>query len=112
MQWWVYLAIAILGEVIATTNLKLSDGFTRPLPILIMAVSFTIAFWSLSIVVRMVPIGLIYAIWSGVGIVLIALVGRFLFDQKIDAAGVVGIALIIAGVIVIGAFSTSMEPQS
>ncbi len=112
MPWWLYLAIAIIGEVIATTHLKLSDGFTRPIPILIMVVSFVIAFWSLSIVVRIVPIGLIYAIWSGVGIVLIALVGRILFDQKIDIAGLLGIALIVMGVIVIGVFSHNMDQPS
>jgi small multidrug resistance pump len=109
MLWWHYLAIAIVGEVIATTSLKLSDGFTRPWPMIVMVISFLIAFYALSIVMRTTSLGLIYAIWSGVGVIMITLVGKFIFGHNIDLAGAIGIVLIIAGVIVLGVFSGTLE---
>ena len=108
MLWWHYLTIAIVAEVIATSALKMSDGFTKWPPLIVMAIGFLIAFFCLSMVMRSTPIGIIYAIWSGLGIVLITLIGTFIFDQHIDMVGIIGIALIVIGVIVIGAFSNSI----
>ncbi len=112
MHWSIYLMIAIVAEVLGTSALKLSDGFTRPIPLIVMAVCFAIAFFALSVVIRSIPVGLIYAMWSGLGIVLISLIGRFIFNQTIDTAGLAGISLIVAGVVVIGVFSNSLNSGS
>jgi multidrug transporter EmrE-like cation transporter len=102
-----YLAGAIVAEVVATSALKASEGFTRPLPSLVVAIGYGIAFYCLSLTLRTIPVGLAYAIWSGVGVVLIALIGWLVLKQPLDAAGIVGIALIVAGVLVIQLFSRS-----
>ena len=105
---YVYLAIAILAEVIATSALKLTDGFAKPFPGLIVVVGYGVAFYCLAIVLKSIPVGIAYAIWSGVGIVLITMVGLVLFHQKLDLAAVAGIGLILAGVAVINLFSKSV----
>jgi small multidrug resistance pump len=102
---WIYLAVAIVAEVIATSALKASDGFSRLVPSLVVVVGYIIAFYCLSLTLRTIPVGVVYAIWSGVGIVLIALVGYFVFHQPLDAAALLGIALILAGVLIINLFS-------
>ena len=104
---YLYLAIAIVAEVAATSALKASEGFTRLGPTLIVAAGYGLAFYCLSLVLRTVPVGIAYAIWAGVGIVLIALIGWLVLRQPLDAPAVVGIALIIAGVVVIQLFSKS-----
>lgn len=104
---WLFLSIAIVAEVIATSALKAADGFTRPGPSLIVVVGYGIAFYFLSLALRGIPIGIAYAVWSSVGIVLIAVIGWFAFGQTLDAAAVFGIGLIISGVIVLNVFSTS-----
>lgn len=104
---YLYLAIAIVAEVAATSALKASEGFTRPGPSLIVVAGYGLAFYCLSLVLRTVPVGIAYAIWAGVGIVLIALIGWLVLRQPLDAPAVVGIALIIAGVVVIQLFSKS-----
>ncbi|KRA76613.1 multidrug transporter [Lysobacter sp. Root667] len=100
-----YLAVAILAEVVATSALKASEGFTRLGPSLIVATGYAIAFYFLSLVLKTVPVGVAYAIWSGVGVVLIALIGWLVLKQPLDLAGMIGIALIVAGVTVIQLFS-------
>jgi small multidrug resistance pump len=105
---WLYLAIAIVCEVIGTSALKASAGFTRLTPSIIVAVGYGVAFYFLSLTLRTMSIGIAYAVWSGVGLVLITLVGLAVFDQKLDAAAVVGIGLIGAGVLVINVFSKSV----
>lgn len=105
---YLYLLIAIVGEVIATSALKASEGFTRPLPSLVTAVGYGIAFYCLSLTLRTIPVGIAYAIWSGIGIVLISLVGFLAFRQGLDAPALVGIGLILAGVVVINVFSSSV----
>ncbi|ALA17403.1 MULTISPECIES: multidrug efflux SMR transporter [Chelatococcus] len=105
---YLYLLIAIVGEVIATSALKASEGFTRPLPSLVTAVGYGVAFYCLSLTLRTIPVGIAYAIWSGIGIVLISLVGFFAFRQGLDAPALVGIGLILAGVVVINVFSSSV----
>ncbi|MBA4792358.1 MAG: multidrug efflux SMR transporter [Phenylobacterium sp.] len=102
-----WLSIAIVAEVIATSALKASDGFRNTLPSIVTAVGYSIAFWCMSQAIRTVPVGLAYAIWSGVGIVLITAIAWVIFRQRIDPAGLIGIALIIAGVLVIQLFSKS-----
>ncbi|EMC4136826.1 QacE family quaternary ammonium compound efflux SMR transporter [Cronobacter sakazakii] len=102
---WLLLSVAIVCEVIGTTFLKLSEGFTRLLPTLVTAVCYIIAFWCLSVTMRTIPTGIIYAIWSGVGVVLIGVVGWIFLGQKLDLPAMLGMGLIIAGVLVINLFS-------
>ncbi|MDO5605705.1 MAG: multidrug efflux SMR transporter [Paracoccus sp. (in: a-proteobacteria)] len=101
------LAAAIMAEIFATSMLQRSEQFTRLIPTLAMAVGYVLSFYLLSHVLRVIPLGVAYAIWSGLGVVCVALIGRFVFHQPIDAAGVAGISLIVAGVIVLNLFSGS-----
>jgi len=98
---YLYLAIAILAEVAATTALKAADGFTRLAPSIIVVIGYGLAFYFLSLTLRTMALGVVYAIWSGVGIVLISLAGWLIYRQHLDPAAVVGIALIVAGVLVL-----------
>jgi small multidrug resistance pump len=107
MPTYALLALCILAEVAATTALKASEGFTRLLPSAITIVGYGTAFYCLSLVMRTMPVGVVYAIWSGVGIVLISVAGWALFGQKLDAAAVTGIGFIIAGVLIINLLSNS-----
>ena len=100
-----YLALAIVAEVIATSALKASDGLTRLGPSLVVVVGYVLAFYFLALVLRSIPVGVAYAVWAGLGIVLIALVGWLLYDQVPDWPAVLGMALIVAGVLVINLFS-------
>ena len=102
---WLYLAIAIVAEVIATSALKASEGFTRTIPSTLVVIGYGVAFYMLSLTLRSIPMGVVYAIWSGAGIVLITLVGYFLFKQRLDLPALVGIGLIVAGVLVMQLFS-------
>lgn len=106
---YAYLAIAIIAEVIATSALKASAGFTKLGPGLIVVIGYGVAFYCLAVVLKTMPIGIAYAIWSGLGIVLITLVGIVAFNQKPDLAALAGMALIISGVVVINLFSTSIS---
>ncbi|MFO7308901.1 MAG: SMR family transporter [Pseudomonadota bacterium] len=105
---YLYLLIAIVGEVIATSALKASESFTRPLPALVTVIGYGVAFYCLSLTLRTIPVGIAYAIWSGIGIVLISLVGVVAFRQGLDLPALVGIGLILAGVVVINVFSSSV----
>ena len=102
---YLYLGIAVAAEVIATSALKASDGFSKPLPSLIVAVGYGIAFYFLSLVLKTVPVGVAYAIWSGAGIVLIGLIGWLALKQPLDTPAILGMGLIIVGVAVIQLFS-------
>ncbi len=104
---WVYLLAAIAAEVVATSALKLSDGFTRLGPTSLSIAGYIIAFYFLALTLRSMPVGVAYAIWSGIGVVAIALIGHFKFGQVLDTAGLVGIALITAGVLVLNLLSKS-----
>ena len=107
MNDWVYLFLAIMSEVIATASLKSTEGFTKPIPSIIVLVGYCAAFYFLSLTLDTISIGVAYAIWSGVGVATITVVSYFLYDQKIDLAGILDIGLIIAGVIVLRLFSES-----
>jgi multidrug transporter EmrE-like cation transporter len=107
MSPWLILAIAIVAEVIGTTALKASDGFTRLWPSAIVVVGYGVSFYCLSLVLRSIPVGVTYAVWSGLGIVLISLVAFAVYGQRIDLAGLIGMGLIIAGVLVLNLFSRS-----
>jgi small multidrug resistance pump len=98
---YLLLAIAIVSEVVATSALKASDGFTRLGPSLVTVFGYGIAFYCLSLVLRSIPVGVAYAIWSGVGIALITAIGWLAFGQRLDGVTLLGIALIVAGVLVI-----------
>ena len=105
---YLYLGIAILFEVVATTALKQTDGFTRLLPSLLAVTGYALAFYFLSLPMRSLPVGIIYALWSGIGMVFIAGIGWVLFHQSLDLAAIIGIALIISGVIVLNLFSKTL----
>lgn len=107
MNKWLILGIAIVAETIATSAMKASEGFTRTIPSIIVVVGYAIAFYCLSLTLKSIPVGVAYAIWSGVGIVLISLAGWIIFGQKLDAAAIIGMALIIAGVVIMNVFSRS-----
>lgn len=102
---YLYLALAIVCEVIATSALKAAAGFTRAGPSLLVVAGYAAAFYFLSLTLRSLPIGVAYAIWSGAGVALIALIGWLVYGQRLDAAAFAGIALIVAGVAVIQLFS-------
>lgn len=105
---YAYLGIAIVAEVCATSALKASENFTRLGPSIVTVLGYVIAFYFLSLTLRTMPTGIAYAIWSGVGIVLISLVGALFFKQHLDGPALLGIALIIAGVVVMNVFSKSV----
>jgi multidrug transporter EmrE-like cation transporter len=107
MNAWLQLLLAIVAEVVATSALKASDGFTRLWPAVIVVVGYSVSFYCLSLVLKTIPVGITYAVWSGLGIVLITLAAWWLYDQTIDTAGLVGMGLILAGVVVLNVFSTS-----
>ncbi len=102
--WW-YLGIAIVSEVAATSALKASEGFSRFWPSLLVVVGYAIAFYFLSLTLKSVPVAVAYAVLSGVGIALIAIIGWLLFGQALGLPGIVGISLIVAGVLVLNLFS-------
>ncbi|MEM9280447.1 MAG: SMR family transporter [Verrucomicrobiota bacterium] len=102
---WIYLAIAIVAEVIGTSFLKLSEGFTKLWPSVAVVVGYGFAFFFLSLTLKSIPVGIAYAIWSGVGVSLVTLIAWVAFGQKLDVAGILGITLIVSGVVVLNVFS-------
>lgn len=104
---YLLLAIAIVAEVIATSALRAADGFTRLWPSVLVVVGYAIAFVFLSLTLKSIPVGIAYAVWSGLGIVLISLVAYFVYDQTLDLPAFIGMALILAGVLVLNLFSKS-----
>ena len=105
MNPWILLSFAIVIEVIGSNCIKASNGFTKPLPTVIAIGAFVVALYLLSIITKTLPLGIVYAVWSGVGIVLTTLVAMFVFGQKPDLPSIIGMALIIGGVLVINLFS-------
>lgn len=107
MKSWAYLLVAIVAEVIATSSLKAAQGFTRPWPSLVVVAGYAAAFYFLSLTLRTIPVGVAYAVWSGIGVALITLVAWLWHGQAIDGPGLAGIGLIVAGVAVLNLFSKS-----
>lgn len=105
---FLYLAISIVAEVIATSALKAANGFSNPWPSLIVIVGYAVAFYFLSLTLRTIPVGIVYAIWSGAGVVLISLVGWLFYRQTLDIPAIIGLFLIVSGVLVINIFSNSI----
>ena len=105
MNRWVLLGFAIISEVIATSSLKSTEGFTKLWPSLLVLLGYSAAFYFLSLTLDTIPIGVAYAVWSGIGVAGIALVSVLFFDQRLDAAAIIGMGLIVTGVIVLRLFS-------
>ncbi|KKB80192.1 hypothetical protein VW35_07150 [Devosia soli] len=103
----VYLAIAIVGEVIATSFLRASAGFTQLAPSIVVVIGYCITFYFFSLALQTIPVGIGYAIWSGVGIILVSIIAFFAYGQSLDLPALIGIGLILAGVLVINLFSHS-----
>lgn len=108
MNNWLFLAVAIVSEVIATSALKASQGFTRPGPAVLVVAGYGVAFYFLALTLRTIPVGIAYAVWSGAGIVLISTIGWLWFGQKLDLPAILGIGMIVAGVAVLNLFSKSV----
>lgn len=102
---YVYLLIAIIAEVVATSSLKASQGFTRLIPSLVVILGYGAAFYFLSLSLKGIGVGVAYALWSGIGIILLAVVGLVVFGEKIDLPAVIGFALILAGVVILNLYS-------
>lgn len=102
---YIYLILAIATETIGTTALQASQQFTRLWPSIICFAAYAISFYLLALTLKVLPVGIMYAIWSGLGIVLIAIIGYFIFGQKLDAPAVIGMTMIVAGIVVINLFS-------
>jgi small multidrug resistance pump len=105
MSAYLTLAIAIIAEVIATSALKASAGFSRVIPSIVVIAGYAVAFYFLSLTLRTMPVGIAYGIWSGAGIILISAIGWFAFGQRLDFAALAGLGLVIAGLLVINLFS-------
>ena len=105
---WLYLGIAIVAEVIATSMLKTTEGFTRLTPSLMVVAGYVVAFYFLTLTLKTLPVGIAYAVWSGVGIVLVALVAWLWHKQTLDPPAIIGMTLIVAGVLVMNLFSKSV----
>jgi len=111
MTAWIYLAVAIVAEVIGTSFLKLSEGFTKTGPSIAVVLCYMLAFYMLSLTLRTVPVGVAYAIWAGAGVALITLVGLIAFKQTLDPPAVIGILMIVGGVLVIHLLSDTVSPE-
>lgn len=105
---YIFLTIAILSEVVATTMLKATDGFTKLVPSVIVTLGYICSFYFLAITLKFMTVGIVYAIWSGVGIVAVSILGYLVYGQKIDLPAAIGMGLIIAGVVVIQLFSQTV----
>jgi small multidrug resistance pump len=105
---YLYLAIAIIAEVTATSALKASEEFSKLVPSFIVVIGYAIAFYFMTLVLRVMPVGVTYAIWSGLGIVLVTIVGFLLYDQTPDIPAILGMGLIISGVVVMHIFSKTI----
>lgn len=108
MQNWLFLTIAIISEVVATSALKACDGFTKLGASIVVVIGYVVAFYFLSLALKVIPVGIAYAIWSGLGIILVSLIALVVYGQKLDFPAMVGMGLIIAGVMVINLLSKSM----
>jgi len=109
LKYWLFLLAAIISEVTATSSLKASAGFTKIMPSVVVVVGYALSFYFLSLVLKAIPIGIAYAVWAGLGIVLLAVVGWIVFGQTLDAPALLGMALILAGIIIMNVFSNTVS---
>lgn len=107
MPAYLILALAVLAETIGTTALQASQQFSRPLPSVVVVIAYAISFYLLSITLRTMPVGIVYALWSGLGIILIATIGWLVFGQRLDVPAIIGLSMIIGGIGVIHLFSST-----
>ncbi len=107
MQKWLYLMVAIISEVIATSSLKSAEGFTKFWPSCAVVIGYALAFYFLSLTLKSIPIGIAYAIWAGVGTALVVLVAWVFMGQRLDLPSIIGIVMIVAGVLILNLFSKS-----
>lgn len=105
---WIYLTLAIVSEVIATSSLKTVDGFTNWVPSLVVIIGYVFSFYFLSISLKSIPLGVAYAIWSGVGIALVSLIGWIFYHQSLNLSGFIGITFIISGVLILILYSKAV----
>ena len=108
MKSWLLLLAAVVSEVIGTSAIKYSEGFTKVIPSIIVFVGFGVAFYLLSITLKVIPVGITYAVWSGLGIVFISIVGHFVFQERLDVPAFIGVSFILTGVIIMQVFSKSV----
>tara|TARA_B110000967_G_scaffold156457_1_gene161448 strand:- start:325 stop:657 length:333 start_codon:yes stop_codon:yes gene_type:complete len=108
MKSWLLLLLAVVCEVVGTSAIKYSNGFTKIVPSIVVFIGFGVAFYILSITLKVIPIGMAYAVWSGLGIVLISIIGHFVFQQRLDAPAFVGMSFILVGVIIMQIFSKAV----
>jgi len=106
---WIFLMTAIAAEVIATSALKSAEGFTKIGPSIIVVIGYGVAFFFLSLTLKYLPVGIVYAIWSGIGIIIISVIGFVFFKQSLDIPAIIGIVFISAGVIIINIFSKTVS---
>lgn len=106
---WLILSFAIFAEVVATTAMKYTEGFSKPIPTIVTLVGYGLSFFALSKILDQIPLAIAYAVWSGAGISLVGFIAWFWFGQKLDTGALIGIGLIIAGVVVINLFSQSIS---
>lgn len=109
MQQWIFLSIAIVSEVIATTSLKAAEGFTHLWPSIFVVCGYSVAFYFLSLTLKTIPVGVVYAIWSGAGIAIITIVAWAVYGQSLNTPSIIGMLLIVAGIIVLNVFSESVS---
>ncbi|MFC4976521.1 DMT family transporter [Halomonas beimenensis] len=105
MMAYLFMAVAIVAEVVATSSLKASQEFTRFWPSVVVVVGYGLAFYTLTLALRTLPVGIAYAFWAGLGIVLVTLIGILVYGERLDPPAVVGLAMIVGGVVIIQAFS-------
>lgn len=108
MNNWILLGIAITGEVIATSALKASNGFSNLVPSILVVVGYVAAFYFLSLALRTIPVGIAYAVWAGLGVVFVTAIAWVMYGQKLDTAAIVGMTLIVSGVVVMNLFSKAI----
>ena len=107
MKYWIFLLVAVASEVVGTSFLKTSEGFTKLGPSLAVLVGYSLSFYFLSLTLKAIPVGVAYAVWSGLGIVFISLMGRYVFGQQLDWPAIIRITFILAGVLIMQIFSVT-----
>ena len=106
---WIFLLIAISGELVGTSALKSAEGFTKIGPSIVSVLGYVVSFYFLSLTLKDIPVGIAYALWSGIGIVLVSIIGYFMYGQKLDTPAMIGIGFIIVGVVIMNLFSKSVS---